>query len=160
MAARVLSITAGENTRRATVEGNGTIIVDEVPYLVATAGSPGEATVSTGTKLDRVFVATTNGVIWVFRDGDVFELTIDADAGTLTRSRAHHHSSLTAPMPATVVSIAARPGDRVTRGAVLIVLEAMKMELPVRAPSDGVVAAVNCKPGDLVQPGVPLIEMQ
>ena len=63
-------------------------------------------------------------------------------------------------MPATVVRVDAIPGAAVHRGDTLIVLEAMKMELPVRAPGDGTVKAVHCKPGDLVQPGVPLIEME
>jgi biotin carboxyl carrier protein len=38
-------------------------------------------------------------------------------------------------------------------------LEAMKMELPLRAPHDGVVRAVHCTPGQLVQPGIPLVEL-
>jgi 3-methylcrotonyl-CoA carboxylase alpha subunit len=42
---------------------------------------------------------------------------------------------------------------------VLIVLEAMKMELPIRATSDGRVTAIHCREGDLVQPGVTLIEV-
>ena len=62
-------------------------------------------------------------------------------------------------MPATVVRIDAAPGNAVRRGDTLIILEAMKMELPVRAPADGKVTAVLCKPGDLVQPGVALVEI-
>lgn len=64
-----------------------------------------------------------------------------------------------APMPATVIRVHATVGQNVTRGDTLLVLEAMKMELPVRAPADGAVTAVNCAEGDLVQPGVPLIEL-
>jgi biotin carboxyl carrier protein len=41
-----------------------------------------------------------------------------------------------------------------------VILEAMKMELPIRADTDGTVASVSCKPGDLVQPGVPLVEIE
>jgi biotin carboxyl carrier protein len=48
----------------------------------------------------------------------------------------------------------------VRRGDVLMVLEAMKMELPVRAPADGTVARVNCREGELVQPGEALAELQ
>jgi len=46
----------------------------------------------------------------------------------------------------------------VAAGDLLIALEAMKMELAVRAPHDGVVKAIHCREGDLVQPGTPLIE--
>jgi biotin carboxyl carrier protein len=64
-----------------------------------------------------------------------------------------------APMPATVVRIQTAVGKEVTRGETLLILEAMKMELPVRAPADGTVTAVNCAEGDLVQPDVALIEI-
>ena len=47
-----------------------------------------------------------------------------------------------------------------TRDTVLIMLEAMKMELPIKAPRDGRVMAIACRPGELVQPGVPLIEFE
>ncbi|MGH9411278.1 MAG: acetyl-CoA carboxylase biotin carboxyl carrier protein subunit, partial [Vicinamibacterales bacterium] len=51
-------------------------------------------------------------------------------------------------------------GDSVRAGDVLILLEAMKMELPVRAPADARVTAVHCRPGDLVQPNVGLIDLE
>jgi biotin carboxyl carrier protein len=63
-------------------------------------------------------------------------------------------------MPATVRRIEVKPGQAVRRGDVLIVLEAMKMELPVRAPADGTIARVNCREGELVQPGQELAELQ
>jgi pyruvate carboxylase len=62
-------------------------------------------------------------------------------------------------MPATVVAIAVRPGQRVAAGDVLIRLEAMKMELPIRAPRDATVIAVKCREGELVQPAIPLLEL-
>ena len=62
-------------------------------------------------------------------------------------------------MPSTVRQIRVAVGDAVVRGDTLIVLEAMKMELPVRANADGTVSAVHCSEGDLVQPGRPLIDL-
>ncbi len=62
-------------------------------------------------------------------------------------------------MPATVVSIAAPAGTRVTAGDPVVVLEAMKMELVIRAPRDGEIAAVHCRVGELVQPGTRLAEL-
>jgi biotin carboxyl carrier protein len=41
----------------------------------------------------------------------------------------------------------------------VIVLEAMKMELPIRAPADATVMAVHCREGELVQPDAALIEL-
>ena len=49
------------------------------------------------------------------------------------------------------------PGQRVERNDVVMVLEAMKMELPVRSPRDGVVKVVGCQVGELVQPGTTLL---
>jgi 3-methylcrotonyl-CoA carboxylase alpha subunit len=43
---------------------------------------------------------------------------------------------------------------------VLIVLEAMKMELPIRTAAEGVVRAVSCREGELVQPGTVLVELE
>jgi biotin carboxyl carrier protein len=62
-------------------------------------------------------------------------------------------------MPATVRAIHVAPGDRVARGDTLVVLEAMKMELPLKAPADGTVASVACEVGELVQPGIPLVAL-
>ena len=62
-------------------------------------------------------------------------------------------------MPATVVAMAVQPGQKVAAGDVLIRLEAMKMELPVRSPRDATVIAIKCREGELVQAGVPLLEL-
>ncbi len=157
MAGRVVSITAGGKTRSVRVEDDGRATVDEKTFHVVAAPASGELVVTHDTEVDRVFVTVVDDTTWVFHDGNVYELTAEAEGVT---TRRQHHGSLSAPMPATVVSVHARPGDAVTRGMILIVLEAMKMELPVRAPADGVVTAVNCRPGDLVQPGTPLIDVQ
>lgn len=108
---------------------------------------------------DRVVWAAANGdARWVFVDGRVYRFEIGQSAGP-ARARMRHPSGLAAPMPATVVKIPVDVGEAVRAGDVLIVLEAMKMELPVRAPADGIVAAVRCRVGELVQPGQDLIEI-
>jgi biotin carboxyl carrier protein len=61
-------------------------------------------------------------------------------------------------MPATVIKVQVRAGDAVKKGDVMVVLEAMKMELPLRALGDGVVAAVRCREGELVQADATLVE--
>ncbi len=69
-------------------------------------------------------------------------------------------SALVAPMPATVLRIDAKPGDAVKKGDVVVLLEAMKMELPLRAETDATVAAVNCREGELVQGEAVLVEFR
>jgi acetyl/propionyl-CoA carboxylase alpha subunit len=61
--------------------------------------------------------------------------------------------SLLAPMPGTVVRVEAAEGAAVTAGAVVVVLEAMKMEHAVRAPVDGVVTSLPVAAGDTVEAG-------
>ena len=65
--------------------------------------------------------------------------------------------SLTAPMPGTVVRVAAEKGQQVAAGDVLVVLEAMKMEHAVRAPVDGTVDDVLVAAGQQVDDGAVLV---
>jgi acetyl/propionyl-CoA carboxylase alpha subunit len=74
------------------------------------------------------------------------------------RASASAGRDLTAPMPATVIKVQVKPGDVVKKGDVVVVLEAMKMELPLRALGDAVVSAVRCRQGDLVQADATLVE--
>ncbi len=64
---------------------------------------------------------------------------------------------VTAPIPARVTRVLAAPGDKVAKGAPLLVLEAMKTELTLCAPADGVVETVRPRVGDMVDEGVPLV---
>ena len=105
----------------------------------------------------RIAYAVTAGDTWVFLDGRVF--VIPATGSVARRASADDASALMAPMPATVINIHVTPGQQVARDALLITLEAMKMELPIKAPRDGRVTAISCKPGELVQPGVRLMEI-
>ena len=66
---------------------------------------------------------------------------------------------MAAPMPATVVKVLVAPGDRVTAGTPVVVVEAMKMELTIRASKDGVVRGVGCAVGEIVAPGTALVEI-
>lgn len=98
-----------------------------------------------------------SGKTWVFVDGRVHVI---GDTSSHTTFGRRDEASLAAPMPATVVAINVTPGQTVKAGDVLVVLEAMKMELAVTAPQDGRVAALQCRIGELVQPGIPLIELE
>jgi len=62
-------------------------------------------------------------------------------------------------MPARVVKVLVHPGDNVRRGDTLVLLEAMKMELPVRALDDARIVAVHCRDGELVQAEAPLVDL-
>ena len=68
-----------------------------------------------------------------------------------------HAGHLTAPMAGTVVAVSVKTGERVARGAPLMILEAMKMEHTITAPAPGIVTAVNFGVGDRVTEGADLV---
>ncbi len=69
-------------------------------------------------------------------------------------------SALSAAIPAVVADILVSEGDVVADGDKLILLESMKMVIPIQAQTDGIISSINCAIGDSVQPGVTLIEME
>jgi 3-methylcrotonyl-CoA carboxylase alpha subunit len=110
-------------------------------------------------RLAIVYVAGPREDRWAFWDGQIYHDNLPGTGGIHDSLRAHTEPLLTAPMPATVVKVLVATGSSVRRGDSLIVLEAMKMELAIRAPRDGIVTAVHCREGDLVQPERVLIEL-
>jgi acetyl-CoA/propionyl-CoA carboxylase biotin carboxyl carrier protein len=81
-------------------------------------------------------------------------------AGPAPRRRSAGHSvdtatgdAVKAPMQATVVKIAVAEGDKVVKGDLVLVLEAMKMEQPIVAHKDGVIGLVNAEAGSTVSSG-------
>jgi biotin carboxyl carrier protein len=67
---------------------------------------------------------------------------------------------LTAELGGTVLAVAVAPGDAVAAGQELVVLEAMKMEVPVLPEGPGTVVAVAVAPGDVVRAGDLLVELR
>lgn len=155
----IFTVSAGDDTLKLTVSADGDVRVD-----------PGDTSLRV-VKVDADTYRVTDGhASWTviltgdgderqaFVDGEVFVL--DARPGDARPKRARAHADLlAAPMPAKVTGILVRPGDSVSRGDLLITLEAMKMELPLRAPRDGTVVSIACREGELVQPGVRLLEL-
>ena len=109
---------------------------------------------------ETVYVAGSSGDLWAFWLGRVFRIDEgDGLAHAHGAVRLDDSQSLTAPMPATVVKVLVKPGATVRRGDTLVVLEAMKMELPIRATGDGTVRAVHCREGELVQSDSVLVQL-
>jgi len=67
---------------------------------------------------------------------------------------------ITSPLSGRVISILVRPGDQVTAGQEVCVIEAMKMEQSIRTIRDGVVKEVLVQPMDTVRTNDPLIELE
>jgi 3-methylcrotonyl-CoA carboxylase alpha subunit len=67
---------------------------------------------------------------------------------------------LTAPMNGTIVAVLVKPGDKVTQGQALVIMEAMKMEYTISATADGKVSEVFFADGDLVADGAELLSLE
>jgi len=107
----------------------------------------------------------------VVRDGDralvacrgsVYEMRrapATAAKGPRRGSAGEHGAGLRAPMPGRVRRILVRRGEKIAKGDVVLVLEAMKMEHAIRAPQDGIVTKLDHRDGDLVEAGTVLAEI-
>ncbi len=115
--------------------------------------------VSLGGRRLEVVIAREPGVDWGWVGGRAFRWAHAPEASARDPEPAGDTGTIRAPMPAVVTTVAAAPGQTVARGDTLLVLEAMKMELPVKAPRDGRVAAVLCETGDRVDADTPLVEL-
>ena len=60
-------------------------------------------------------------------------------------------SEITAPMGGKVINVKVKVGDQVSDNDEVIILEAMKMELPIVATASGTVKEIKCKKGDAVE---------
>jgi biotin carboxyl carrier protein len=65
-------------------------------------------------------------------------------------------TAITSAIPGRVAAILCKEGDTITAGTPLMVLDSMKMEHPIRAPSDGVVVKLPVSVGSVVQAGATL----
>ena len=135
-------------------------------HLADVEGTP-EQLVTLGDTVHRVIAqcgaAKGSYVLWI--DGWRFEIdALDERSRTIrdlsaASTAAKGPAPLVAPMPGLVVRVLAGEGAEVRSGQPLVVMEAMKMENELRAPSDGTVRAVRVKPGDAVEKGAVLVEL-
>lgn len=120
----------------------------------------GRYRVSDGTRQRVAYAAGPPHARWIFLDGRVYVIDTTRSSDDTGRRAQDDETALASPMPATVASIHVREGQSVARGDLLVMLEAMKMEMPIRAPRGGRVKAIACTRGELVQPGIPLVELE
>ena len=79
------------------------------------------------------------------RDGWTLGATIDATTNIM--------DALESPMAGKVIEVKVKPGDAVADGDELIIIESMKMEIPIMADGDGTVSEVLVEPGKEVMAG-------
>jgi 3-methylcrotonyl-CoA carboxylase alpha subunit len=152
-----LHLSLGTATWTARVARHDVRLGDDTPQHVSV--HEGRLHVAAGDVTHSGNAVASGDEVWVTVDGEVFMFQVtQGTRGSHAATAAQ--DAFSPPMAATVVRIAVAPGDRVEDGDVLIALEAMKMELPIRAPRAGIVRAVHCREGELVQPGQVLIDFE
>jgi biotin carboxyl carrier protein len=97
------------------------------------------------------------GEIFLQHEGKEYRLF---DARQRRRSVPVQPGDLRAPMAGRIIRVLVQPGDPVTAGDVLLILEAMKMEQQITAPHDGIVARLLCEEGMQVQTGMELVVLE
>ena len=157
MPARLRAV-ADSLERELTVGDNGDVTIAGETYRVASIGRDAwRVSGDHGSAL--VYAVRQRDGFWVHVNGRVYVVEAARAGATARRTANVREHALAAPMPATVLSVAANVGQPVAAGDTVLILEAMKMELPVRAPRAGIVSAIHCREGELVQPGVILVEI-
>ncbi len=156
--ARRYQVQHGDACFTAETQAQGVVVVDGERCTVTPWGLSRYRVTTPDGRHTVVAVAGSAPGVWACADGHAYEF----DFGQSLRARAAARASageMTPPMPATVVTVAVAAGVRVEAGDPVVILEAMKMELTIRASHAGIVRAVRCAVGDLVRPGTVLVEI-
>ncbi len=87
------------------------------------------------------------------------EAIIKGDRLERSKSQALEAGSLVSPMPGKIFKVYKKQGEKVVKGDVILILEAMKMEHPIKANKDGIIKEIFFNQGSLVKGGSLLVEV-
>ena len=143
--------------RQVTVRATGTSvrIDDGDPVRVSARRDGNRLDVTYGGRVTTFLRAQDGDTLWLAAGGHTWAVEEHSLLESATASAASG-GPVTSPMPGTVLVVKVAPGDAVTAGAPLVVVEAMKMEHTVTAPVDGVVTELNVRAGQQVALNQPL----
>ncbi len=124
--------------------------------------APGEQVLEIDGRVESLFVATHGDVHFVHRDGVVHRVSAP---NALERARRAADPSggaetLAAPMPGTVVSVAAEVGQVVAAGELLVTIESMKLQTAITAPHPARVAEICVVAGGTFDQGDALVRLE
>jgi 3-methylcrotonyl-CoA carboxylase alpha subunit len=162
-ASRTLTLRLGDVQQAVSVEyaAGGYALGLGGPRVLASGeqGAHGEFRARLGERRVHAAVIVAGERRHVFFEGRAYPMVrVDASRGAGPGDELH--GRLTAPMPGKVIALLAEAGQKVEKGAPLLVLEAMKMEHTIRAPRAGLVKAFRFEPGDQVSEGAELVELE
>jgi 3-methylcrotonyl-CoA carboxylase alpha subunit len=122
----------------------------------ATRTRDGRMAMVLGDVRELMSVMHVGDTVTVRRNGETWRLQLP-DPMAAAAEEDDAGGRLVAPIPGRVTQVVAEPGMAVTRGQVMVVLEAMKTVFRLTAPTDSVVATVSCQAGDSVVEGQVLV---
>ncbi len=161
--AEIITLNVGEEAHRLSVSSatknsvQGFLITFEEDTHFVTGefvGSDVRATIDGLQQSATVAIYEQQGVVFTLQGAFEFGLPKDGFDGSENENDA---GTLVAPMNGTVVELTVEPEKKVKKGAVILIMEAMKMEHTIRAPADGVVSEFYFGEGDLVDGGAQLL---
>lgn len=109
-------------------------------------------------KLVRVFAEKRKGLLWFHYKGRTFAVDLKPKSSK-AKTGASGGNVIVAPMPGKILKVNVKAGDTVKAKQTLVVMEAMKMEYALTAPSDGKVDTIKCQVGDQVSLGAVMVEL-
>lgn len=121
---------------------------DDVIAIDLHVGADGHTWLSVDGQRLPVVIATHGDDVFVHLDGEAYQLRYQHPLDRLAAATAGNAEDLIrAPMPGSIVSLSVQPGDTVSKGQTLLVMESMKMETTITAPRNGVIAEVSHEKG-------------
>ncbi|GFG51109.1 acetyl/propionyl-CoA carboxylase subunit alpha [Mycolicibacterium agri] len=154
---------AGERTDHVHLTGTpraATAVVEDGPPRILAARLDGDRLAVTLDGLRTEYrVAATDGHIWLARAGRTAAIDTVREAPVRPDDEHSGDAELVSPMPGSVVAVNVEDGATVETGAVVVAVEAMKMEHALTAPVDGVVELLVAV-GDQVKVGQPLARIK
>ena len=134
------------------------ITYDNTEYKVqAEELKPGHLKIKIGDRFVKSVITEGNKEKFVFVDGEVFKVR-PVELTGMKKSKKKEDGDLSSPISGKVVSVKVKNGQKVKKGNVLMVIEAMKMEYLIRAPFDGKIKKVNFKEKDQIEIGQNTVE--
>jgi biotin carboxyl carrier protein len=141
-------------------DGSYTVIIGERSYVVCVErAQPGKFLLKIDNQAQPVYAVQDSGNFYVSVNGRT--LMLEKVVGSGRGSSKHQHAGdLTSTMPGQILEVLVSEGQTVEKGQTLVIMEAMKMEMRIKAPYDGVVTHLLCAAGNTVDRGQLLVEVQ
>lgn len=131
---------------------------DQEPRTLEIIVTPGGSyAVKTPSGFHPADAVRDGNMVWVRFEGRTYHFELVR--GT-RRPRVHDEGDLSSPMPGQVQNVLVAEGDTVEKNQPLLVVEAMKMQIEIKASHAGTVLKIRVKEGDQVEAGVPLAELE